>query len=55
MIKVFKVIFPSWSQNSSRNQKMEVVEELWEHLKKTRHRGFETREPVVEDGKEYDD
>ena len=48
MNKVFKIIFPSWSQYCTRNQKLEVV-------KKTKHGGFETRELVGEDGKEYYD
>jgi len=44
--------------NSSRKQKLQVVEELWEHylkfhLKQTEHGGIERREVVGEDGEEY--
>ena len=44
--------------NISRKQKLEVVDELWEHflkfhLKQTKHGGFERREPVGEGGEEY--
>jgi len=44
--------------NSSRKQKLQVVEELWEHylkfhLKQTEHGGLERRELVGEGGEEY--
>jgi len=44
--------------NSSRKQKLQVVEELWEHylkfhLKQTEHGGMERRELVGEGGEEY--
>ena len=47
-----------YAEYSSRRQKLEVVEELWEHffkfhLKQTKHVGFERKELVGEGGEEY--